>query len=28
VIRNGLAMLGVSAPVAMRKEAADHEDTD
>jgi arginyl-tRNA synthetase len=28
VIRNGLAMLGVSAPVAMRKEAPNHEDTD
>jgi len=28
VIRNGLAMLGVSAPEAMRKEALDHEDTD
>jgi arginyl-tRNA synthetase len=28
VIRNGLAMLGVSAPVAMRKEAAKQEDTD
>ena len=26
VIRNGLAMLGVSAPVAMRKEAPNHED--
>ena len=28
VIRNGLAMLGVSAPVAMRKELPNHEDTD
>jgi arginyl-tRNA synthetase len=28
VIRNGLAMLGVSAPAAMRKEAPNHEDTD
>jgi arginyl-tRNA synthetase len=28
VIRNGLAMLGVGAPVAMRKEALNHEDTD
>jgi arginyl-tRNA synthetase len=28
VIRNGLAMLGVSAPVAMRKEVPNHEDTD
>ena len=28
VIRNGLAMLGVSAPEAMRKEAPNHEDTD
>jgi arginyl-tRNA synthetase len=28
VIRNGLALLGVSAPVAMRKEATDHEETD
>jgi arginyl-tRNA synthetase len=28
VIRNGLAMLGVSAPVAMRKDAPNHEDTD
>ena len=28
VIRNGLAMLGVSAPVAMRKEAPNDEDTD
>ena len=27
VIRNGLALLGVSAPVAMRKEAADQQDT-
>ena len=26
VIRNGLAMLGVSAPAAMRKEAPAHED--
>jgi len=26
VIRNGLALLGVSAPVAMRKEAPNHED--
>jgi hypothetical protein len=25
VIRNGLAMLGVSAPQAMRKEIPDHE---
>ena len=28
VIRNGLALLGVSAPVAMRKEAPNHQDTD
>ncbi|HXU56520.1 MAG TPA: arginine--tRNA ligase [Casimicrobiaceae bacterium] len=27
VIRNGLALLGVSAPVAMRKEAVDQQDT-
>ena len=27
VIRNGLALLGVSAPVAMRKEAPDQQDT-
>jgi len=28
VIRTGLAMLGVSAPEAMRKEVSNHEDTD